>query len=386
VAVRLLPRRHHYLKKTKKVIYCMSDRRDIYYWKCDRPFAAQELTQKRPPENSEEISHILDRLVNREERQGSYRIFPGGGQGNHLTYLAVNNHRKLFLRLENGPEGDDYMEIETQVIKEVGALGVPVPAVYRVDVTRTEVPFAYQVLEFMDYPDLNQLHKEGNIHLIEVAAKIGAQVARWQTIQPEGYGPFDVQVFRNRGNLQGFHRTYRDYFLLNWKRHLDFLVARHFLSAKESSEILRLVQDREHHLDLKQGCLVHKDLALWNILGIPTEIKAFIDWDDAISGDPTDDLSLLGCFHSGEVVEAAVEGYVRERELPQDFFPRFYLHLLRNMVVKAVIRVLAHYFEKSDDFFLIGSGTMGDSLEKVTREKIFLAVKMLKNKKEEIVS
>lgn len=363
----------------------MSDRRDIYYWKCDRPFAAQELNQRRPPENSVEISRILDGLVNREEKQGPYRIYPGGGQGNHLTYLAVNGHRKLFLRLENGPEGDDYMEIETQVIKEIGALGIPVPAVYRVDVTRDEVPFAYQVLEFMDYPDLNQLHKEGNINLVEVAEKIGQHVARWQSIQPEGYGPFDVQAFRRSGKLSGFHRSYREYFLLNWTRHLDFLVEKRFLRDKESEEIRRLVQDMDAYLDLEQGCLVHKDLALWNILGLPTEIKAFIDWDDAISGDPTDDLSLLGCFHSREVVGAAVEGYAGARDLPPNFFQRFYLHLLRNMIVKAVIRVLARYFEKSDDFFLIDSGAMGDSLEKVTREKIFLAVKMLKNKKQEIV-
>lgn len=363
----------------------MSDRRDIYYWKCDRPFAQQELTQRRPPENSEEIAQVLDGLINRESSTGPYRVFPGGGQGNHLTYLAVNSHKKLFLRLENGPEGDDYMEIETRVIREVEALGIPVPAVYRVDVTRTEVPFAYQVLEFMDYPDLNQLHKEGNIHLGELARKIGQHVAQWQTLQPQGYGPFDVQAFRQHGRLEGFHRTYRDYFLLNWERHMDFLVEKRFLSEKESADIRRLVQDMDGYLEMKQGCLVHKDLALWNILGLPTEIKAFIDWDDAICGDPTDDLSLLGCFHPGDVVAEAVEGYASQRDLPPGFFPRFYLHLLRNMIVKAVIRVLAHYFDKSDDFFLIGTGTMGDSLEKVTREKIFQAVKMLTDKKEEIV-
>jgi Ser/Thr protein kinase RdoA (MazF antagonist) len=29
------------------------------------------------------------------------------------------------------------------------------------------------------------------------------------------------------------------------------------------------------------GCLVHKDLALWNILGTEREIAAFIDFDDS---------------------------------------------------------------------------------------------------------
>ncbi|MFN9915135.1 MAG: phosphotransferase, partial [Pirellulaceae bacterium] len=38
-------------------------------------------------------------------------------------------------------------------------------------------------------------------------------------------------------------------------------------------------------LNLPLGCLVHKDLALWNILGTRDQIAAFIDFDDAISGD-----------------------------------------------------------------------------------------------------
>ena len=373
------------LEKLLKAITYMLDRSQIYYWKCDRAFAAQELNKTRPPENSDEISRSLHELINRTLDQGPYSIRPAGGQGNHLTYFAVNDERKLFLRLENGPEGDDYMEIETRVIKEVHATGVPVPGVYRVDVTRSEVPFAYQVLEFIDYPDLNRLYKEGNINLLHQAHAIGRYVARWQAVQPKGYGPFSVKYFRQYGKLSGFHDRYKDYFLLNFEKHLDFLERNAFLSSKEAEDIRWVVRDGEDYLELEQGCLVHKDLALWNILGLTDEIKAFIDWDDTVSGDPTDDLSLLGCFHSKDVVQAALEGYASIKDFPQDFFPRFYLHLLRNMIVKAVIRVMANYFKKSDDFFLIGTGKIGDSLERVTREKIFQALHMLKSQKEEII-
>ena len=99
----------------------------------------------------------------------------------------------------------------------------------------------------------------------------------------------------------------------------------------------------DHLLELSEGCLVHKDLAFWNILGSNTEIIAFIDWADAISGDPTDDLSLLACFHPGEVVLSAIEGYKRVRRLPVNFEQRFWLHLLRNISFKAVIRVKGDY-------------------------------------------
>jgi fructosamine-3-kinase len=127
-------------------------------------------------------------------------------------------------------------------------------------------------------------------------------------------------------------------------------------------------------LSLDQGCLVHKDLALWNILGTPEGIAAFIDWDDAISGDAMDDLSLLACFHDGPVLAQALEGYQMLRPLPSEHRRRFWLHLLRNMIVKAVIRVGAGYFKKSDGFFLIGSGSSGQSLQTFTTQRIATAL------------
>src|SRR5690606_36264792 len=134
-----------------------------------------------------------------------------------------------------------------------------------------------------------------------------------------------------------------------------------------------------HLLVLPEGCLVHKDLALWNILGDRNQIYAFIDWDDAVSGDPTDDLSLLGCFHDGEVVLAAIDGYQQVKTLPSDFEQRFWLHLLRNIIFKSVIRVKGNYFEKSDMFFL--NNPKQKSLKRFTLDRIESAVEGLKGNK-----
>jgi hypothetical protein len=50
--------------------------------------------------------------------------------------------------------------------------------------------------------------------------------------------------------------------------------------------------------------------------------------------------------------------------------PRFWLHLLRNLIVKAVIRVGAGYFERDDGFFLGG----GAALRRATHERLALAL------------
>ena len=123
---------------------------------------------------------------------------------------------------------------------------------------------------------------------------------------------------------------------------------------------------------------MHKDLALWNILGSPERIAAFIDWDDAVGGDPMDDVSLLGCFHDGGTIGRVLEGYATVRPVPPEHRRRFWLHLLRNMIWKAVIRVGAGYFDRASGFFLIGAGSSGADLRQFTLGRIAIALRGLR--------
>ncbi|WP_256199975.1 aminoglycoside phosphotransferase family protein [Verrucomicrobium spinosum] len=246
------------------------------------------------------------------------------------------------------------------------------------DASRESVPFAWQMLDLVDAPDLNHFQKKGELDLPRMAGEIGAAIARWQCAEPAGYGPFDPAQVMETNTLCGFHASYEDYFFLHFERHLRYLTHQQLLSSREAAEIESEVLLHRPLLALNQGCLVHKDLALWNILGTPEGVAAFIDWDDAISGDAMDDLSLLACFHDGPVLARALEGYQMLRPLPTEHRRRFWLHLLRNMIVKAVIRVGAGYFEKSDGFFLIGSGSSGQNLQTFTTQRIASALQGLR--------
>jgi len=358
------------------------NRRDIYYWKCDRAAAFHGNETIVNAEPRRRLEAALQPLLRRRLREPALTIRPAAGQGNHLTYLARTSKGNYFVRIEDGPERDDYMEIEARAQDEVRKQGVPTPRVFLVDSSRTEQPFAYQVLEFLDYPDLNRLYKENRLSLGPLARQIGENLARWQFIRPRGFGPFDPEALRTDNHLVGLHSSYEDYFRLNWGKHLDFLTGRQFLSSGEADEMRGLVDDRANLLHLERGCLVHKDLALWNILGTPEKIKAFIDWDDTIAGDPMDDLSLLACFHPADVIGAAIEGYQSVRPLPSNAAPRFYLHLMRNMVVKAVIRVGAGYFDRPESFFLIAPGGSGTTLRSFTRERLLAACRGLAENRE----
>jgi aminoglycoside phosphotransferase (APT) family kinase protein len=353
-------------------------RSSIYYWKCDRPAAFHGTGLHGDPSGVQaQLAHEL-----RERFPGKQiDLRAAGGQGNHLTFIASLDGSDVFVRVEDGPEQDDYMEVESRVLQEVARLEVPVPRVHLVDASRRRAPFAWQVMDLIAAPDLNALRQRSTVDMDHLAFEVGGAVARWQSIEPDGFGPFDPERLRNEDRLVGFHATYRDYFHGHLERHLRFLVDRAFLDSRAADEILREIAAHESLLDLSRGCLVHKDLALWNILGTEREIAAFIDWDDSISGDPMDDLSLLGCFHDGAVLTRVLEGYQSVRALPGEHRRRFWLHLLRNMIVKAVIRVGAGYFDRDEGFYLIGAGGSGTALKDFTHARIAAALSGLRDER-----
>ena len=343
-------------------------RRGIYYWKCDRP-AAFHGTQQGDP-----AAALEPRLREQLQRHFGVReltLDRANGQGNHLTWNAQVNGRALFVRVENGPEGDAHLEVESELLDRVRASGVPTPQVLGCDATRASVPFAWQALERMASPDLNHWFKQGALQVPTVAFEIGAAVARWQALGATGFGPLDAR-------LQGNQATYADYHFLRLQTHLDFLVERGFIARALADEMRSEQEAHRDLLDLAEGCLVHKDLALWNVLGEPDRVVAFIDFDDAIGGDAMDDLSLLACFHDAAFVGRALEGYQSQRGLPVEWRRRFWLHLLRNMIVKAVIRVGAGYFERDAAFFLVGAGGSGRALREHTANRLHVALRGLR--------
>ena len=352
-------------------------RRGIYYWKCDRP-AAFHGTQVRGKADAE-MEELLREALREKMKARSIELSPGAGQGNHVTWNASVDGIAMFIRVENGPEKDGQLAIESDVLDAVHNAGVRTPKVFACDATRQRVPFAWQALEWIASPDLNHWFKAGVLKIDRIAFDIGVAVAKWQPFDVVGYGPLETPTGRSGTAFVGVHQSYSSYFFTRLEDHLTFLTGKAFISSTQSEDIRRAIEDHRSLLEMAEGCLVHKDLALWNILGSAEHIDAFIDFDDAISGDAMDDLSLLACFHDAAFLQRAFEGYESKRPLPLEHRRRFWLHLLRNMIVKAVIRVGAGYFERDSGFFLIGSGGSGADLKRFTEERLRLAVRALRD-------
>ena len=103
-------------------------RRDIYYWKCDRP-AAFHGTQARGEASANIENQIHDEML-RHFNARQVDLKPGVGQGNHLTWNAEVDGTAMFVRVENGPEKDGHLAIESAVLDQVRDAGVVTPKVF----------------------------------------------------------------------------------------------------------------------------------------------------------------------------------------------------------------------------------------------------------------
>ena len=359
----------------------MTTRENIYYWKCDRPSAFFAIKDDNMG-NTNNIGKGVWALLIEYFGDTNFSVTTAGGQGNHLTFLVTRNEKHYFVRIENGPENDDYMEVEATLMNQVRSQGIPSPLIYAVDSSRRKYAFAWQIMEYINYPDLNKIYKSGNLQLETIMFELGTYLAKWQAFSLDGFGPYNSKVLRTESRLEGLLPTYREYYTLNMEKHLDFLVQHNFLDKEKACNITKAVAAYSDYLDIPRGCLVHKDLALWNVLGTENKIKAVVDWDDAVSGDPTDDLSLMACFHSKSELDELLRGYQSVKPLPEGFLPRFWLHLMRNMLFKSVIRVGAGYFKKNENFFLINSESgSGKALHDFTLNRLMLAYEGLTENK-----
>jgi aminoglycoside phosphotransferase (APT) family kinase protein len=330
-------------------------RENIYYWKCDNPLSLEgkkNLYFKDKYDRSDLVDRVKEACAS-ALNVSARSIKPLDVDGNHFAFIIEDeNGHAYFFRADDGGTDDDYLIAETAFIDLAAQHGVPVPRVFHTDITQKHGPFRFQIMEYLRDPSLSEHHQRGNLDLQAVAGRIGRHMRRLHTISLDGFGFADTDYLRSTGHIRGLDPTYPDYFHKQLDTHLGYLRQHGLISGKECDEIASQFARHAPRLDLKRGVLVHRDMAFWNIMGTPGRISAIIDWDDAVSGDPADDIGILGCFHNERFMDTLIKSYCGGEEPSREFRCRIRLHTLRNMLWKTKIRHSLGYFDKGNAFFL----------------------------------
>ena len=354
-------------------------RNNIYYWKCDSPHTAQEKCNSF-------FKDKYDRADLADAVRTACRVAFGGDpveatplrvDGNHIAFRVAHGGQKYFFRADDGEGDDDYMLAESALMRLAADNGVPVPRVFHTDVSRAISPFRFQIMECRHEPCLDVHHKNGSLNLAAVGTQLGACLRRIHSVRLDGFGFMDTELLSRTGKLRGLDPGYADYFHKRLGDHLGYLRRHDLLSPGDSREVERLFERHEPRLRLAYGVLTHRDMALWNVLGTPDCVTAVIDWDDAVSGDPADDLGVLRCFYDEDLMGPILQGYWGGETFSDDFESRTWLHMLRNMIWKTMLRHSLGYFNKGADFFVNTSATR-KPLREVTLERLNAALEKVR--------
>ncbi len=352
-------------------------RTNIYYWKCDNPLPVEEKLVYNDKYALADITEIVRTFATDFFGRPPVAVKTNGSKGNHYTYLIEYEDRTVFFRADDGKVDDDYMDAEKAVVDLVLARGVPAAGIFQVDTSKTKFPFRYQLMELIPGRCLNEYHQAGTLDTLAVGRQVGKYIAAFHQIKLDGFGFLNTDILRREKRLIGLDRSNQDYFYKRLADHLKYLRDTQFLSAPAVQEIEELFQKNESLLNLQRGSLVHKDLAFWNLIGLPAQVNAIIDWDDAIIGDPVDDLAILKCFYNDDIFNPILDGYREVSPLPDLFYPKLWLYLIRNMLWKAVIRIFMKYFEMKDDFFILNRDNRS-SLKQFTYDRLNLGIEELR--------
>lgn len=329
-------------------------RDNIYYWKCDSPTSTDEKKQSYFKEkyDRKEITETVTAACVDIFGSDGLAVEPLRADGNHITYIISHNNRKYLFRADDGSGDDEYMLAESALMRLAGDSGVPVPAITRTDVSRKNCPYRFQIMDYLTEPSLNTHHKAGTLNSAEIAFQLGCVLRKIHNIHIDGFGFINTDLLADTGEIKGIDKSYSDYFHKRLDDHIGYLRHTELLSISECDEIMRQFKRHSPRFNLPHGVLVHRDMALWNVLGTPDKVTAVIDWDDAVSGDPADDLGILRCFYDEEFMTSVTRGYCGDAVLSDDFNCRIWIHNLRNMLWKTKIRHSLGYFDKDSDFFL----------------------------------
>jgi aminoglycoside phosphotransferase (APT) family kinase protein len=351
-------------------------RTNIYYWKCDSPLPAESKRAYNDKYALADISEIARSIAADHFGRLDVSAQPAGVSGNHYAYIVRSGPDAAFFRADDGKLDDDYMLAEQAVIDLVRARGIPAPHVYRVDASMSRYPIRYQLMELVPGQCLNELHRAGALDKSLVGLQAGRHIAALHAIELDGFGFLNTELLARGRRLVGLDSTNRSYFYKRLEDHLRFVLDHDFLSSQEVRSIEELFRDHDHLLSLDRGSVLHKDLAFWNMVGEPSRIRAIVDWDDVVIGDPVDDLAILKCFYQDDVFLPVLQGYQEIRPLPDRFLPKLWLYLIRNMLWKTVIRITMNYFEMEDRCF-IANRDNGGSLRQFTYERLLLGIREL---------
>jgi aminoglycoside phosphotransferase (APT) family kinase protein len=266
------------------------------------------------------------------EQQGTFhRVFRISTTGHEGRWILRANAAGDFLH-------DLTFHLDAWAGARVKDEDVPAVIVRHVDLSRTVVPFDFQVADQSSGVTLDR-YNDDEPRMRRLLHQLGRVVAQIHGIPLSGYGLLDARrPASGIGPPRGAWNTWAEYIRLNLDAHLDACTRWGDLTLVGAGVLRSAFERHDDCLNLSSGSLLHGDLGSHNVLTDGERLLGLIDWEDALAGDPVFDIASWATFQPAARHADFVRGYSEVKPLPGDFWVRFWLYFARIAVAKAVVR------------------------------------------------
>jgi len=272
------------------------------------------------------------------------------GSAHVIYYVQIEGRSdKLVLRANTGfsTQPETNMQIEKLVTDKVLAAGIPTNKILLVDLSRTLVPFDYQIEEMLLGQDLEDHFTGSQANYDAMSYALGQYIAQYHAITLPKFGLFDPNA-AEQGKLVGTKNSFYDYITVCLESDIRYLVEAKVITAIVAQQIHELFQRHKAIINIPQGVLLHHDLADHNLMFKDNTLTAIFDWETAVVGDPVLDLASCPTWRTHYPrQEQLLAGYRSIAALPSDFDAKMNIYRLRTMLWKMVYAIRANILNEA---------------------------------------
>lgn len=245
-----------------------------------------------------------------------------------------------------GPSSAEVMAVECEVMDAVRSAGFPVPACEFREIAHAGEKRGVHLLDRAAGVSLTTLDGDEE-RMLGALGGVARFLASLHAVHGEGFGPVSLDAFRGEGSrLAGLHPRWDDYILVRLDDHLRACEEHCDITRGESADIAARFASARPALQGQASALLHGDPGSHNFMVDESGIRAVIDWEDALLGDPLFDLASLCTFHPERRHAAIWSAYGAVLPPGGDAWMRFWLYFLRIALAKTVHRARFAYADR----------------------------------------
>jgi aminoglycoside phosphotransferase (APT) family kinase protein len=257
-------------------------------------------------------------------------------QGTFHRLYEVDGGRLLRVATSRDDLAAEAMRLECEVMTQLRPTGFPIPACEG----RTVAGRGVQLVDRAEGTSLTAL--DGDEARMQVALGwVGKLLARLHRVAGNGSGPLSAE-----GTLfRGVHERWDDYVCVRLDEHVRACEEIGAIDPAEAARIREHFEAQREAIRAVPPSLLHGDPGSHNFMVDEQGIRAVIDWEDALIGDPLFEIASLATFHPERRHYAIWSGYGMSPARGSAEWQRFWLYFLRIALAKTVHR---HRFGYAD--------------------------------------